>query len=137
MSSRVRDFLPGAPEPAAGQPAELAPFAFPSPLKTLRSSRGNEIRLYPTRVLAAALERTPGTIREWEYAKVLPAPYIFHEGDPQGRRRLYSEEMILKLRRLAAECGLLPPGPPGHARKIPEEFPRLAELLFEQIKEAA
>lgn len=67
-------------------------------------------RLYSIGVMARALNRASGTLRLWEESGVIPKPtLILPSGTPNGKRRLYTEEQIMGLRRIAREEGILSP----------------------------
>lgn len=60
--------------------------------------------------LAEALNRKPVTIRKWEREKVIPkATYVKPgaNGDPRGRRRLWSRPQVEALVEIAESEGIL------------------------------
>jgi hypothetical protein len=87
------------------------------PLDLLGAAKGKmypvgdtEIELFSISQLAAALHRQPVTIRKWERDGVIPnATYVKPgaDGDPRGRRRLYSRAQVEAMVRIAHEEGLL------------------------------
>lgn len=68
---------------------------------------GNKLTLYPISVLATKLsealgdERTTQTIRKWEVQGIIP-PAIFRV----GQKRLYAQEQIDCICRIAKECNI-------------------------------
>ena len=68
---------------------------------------GKSVMLYPISVLAKELSealgdtRTTQTIRKWENNKIIP-PALFRVGD----KRLYSQEQIDAICRVAKECDI-------------------------------
>lgn len=71
------------------------------------SVKGQEKKLFPISVLAERLskalkdERTTQTIRKWEKSKIIP-PATFRIGG----KRLYAEEQIEAICRVAKECNI-------------------------------
>lgn len=127
--TRLKDFLPGAEPP---RPAD-------HPVPDYDDVPGrpalviNGTRYYQIGALAAALQRSAGTIREWERTGVIPPGFSTNPGSRNGRRRLYSRDQILLLRELARECGVLDN---PRATVKGSEFARAAAVLFEQLREA-
>lgn len=62
----------------------------PAVKQTFKLPNGEEIELFYIGTLAAALGRTPNTIRKWEISGVIPDPLF---KDAHGHR-LYSKEQI-------------------------------------------
>lgn len=128
--TRIKDFIPGA-EPRC-TPPDPEPHADDDMLGRPVLTDTGGTAYYPISALAAALNRTNGTMRAWEHDKVIPPGYIINPGSRNGRRRLYTRKQILRLRELAAECGIL--DDPRAVVKA-SEFSRLAWLLFDAIRE--
>lgn len=61
----------------------------------LYSVSGRTVELYPVRVLAEALHRTPICVKNWERAGLFPKPLFKLAEDPE--RRLYSRAQIVNL----------------------------------------
>ena len=85
---------------------------------------------YPIGALAAALNRSPNTIRDWERNKIIPPGLIINGSSRNGRRRLYTGAWIRGLRQLADECGALDN---LNYAVAGSEFSQLAFVLFEQL----
>lgn len=81
--------------------------------------------------LAAALGRSPVTLREWEREGIIPrATYQVNAASKNGRRRLYTREQIEGLVKLAVEEGILI----SHQRPIKEtQFAARALILFKKF----
>lgn len=71
--------------------------------KTVSLPSGDKLELFYISKLAEALGRTPQTVRRWEIAKIIP-PTIFKD---RFGKRLYSQEQIDVLVRVAEECGIV------------------------------
>lgn len=127
--TRVRDFLPGAqPEPAQPSPRAVSDDDLLG--RPVRIA-GDDSDYYPLSALAAALNRAPGTVRDWAYKGIIPEGYSRPGRTRNGNRRLYTRQQILMLRQLAAECGVL-----DNLRAVVagSEFSRAAVVLFERLK---
>lgn len=126
----LRDFLPGAPpsQPVVKQsaPADEAAWFLGSPVRI----GGEPSDYYPISALAAALNRSPNTIRDWERERIIPPAFILNKDSPNGRRRLYTGAQIRGLRQLAAECGALDD---LRYQVNGSEFSQLAFVLFAQL----
>lgn len=85
--------------------------------------------------LARALERKPGTIRKWESEGVIPnATFVLPSSDQRGQRRLYTEEQIVGLRKIAQEEGLLDTTTGGRYTAIEQtNFRQRALALFKEL----
>lgn len=125
----LRDFRPGA-EPAHAQPETPAD----DDILGRPALVAGGTRYYTIGALAAALNRSTVTIREWHRLRVIPNAYITNADSRNGRRRLYTEQMILQLRQLAADCEVLDN---PRAPIIGSEFSRLSFVLWNKLKEAA
>lgn len=71
---------------------------------------GKEVELFSISQLAEALNRKPVAIRKWEHEGVIPKATFVKpgkDGDPRGRRRLYSREQVEAVVRIAGEEGIL------------------------------
>lgn len=126
--TRLKEFLPGA-EPARPRhqpPADDDMLGRPALLI-------NGTSYYRIGALAAALNRSASTIREWERTGVIPSGFSTNPESRNGRRRLYSRDQILMLRELARECGVL-----DNPRVTVKgsEFARLSAVLFERLRDA-
>lgn len=126
--AQLRNFLPGAePVRDTPQPEHDDSDFLGSPV----TIGGEPSGYYPIRSLAAALNRSPGTIRDWETAGVIPESYVLNKDSRNGRRRLYTRAQILMLRRLAAEYGILD----NHRAIVKDsEFSRLSFVLFDRLR---
>lgn len=58
---------------------------------------GQPVELYKPQVLAAALDRTSRSIRNWEVEGLIPKPLFEVRGIPTEGRRWYSREQIINL----------------------------------------
>lgn len=128
----LRHFLPGAEPPRE----ETAPEDTDDDIlgRPAVPGGGGTPDLYRISSLAAALRRSPGTIRDWERAGIIPRGYVLNDESRNGRRRLYSRQQILMLRQLAAECGILD----DHRATVKgSEFSRLAFILFDRLRDEA
>lgn len=99
---------------------------------------GVETKFYAIGELARLLNRKSVTIRKWEAEGFIPkATFIAPSGDKRGKRRLYSEEQILGLVRIAREEGVLEPSAKGAWKSITDtQFRNKAIQLFKEINEA-
>lgn len=130
MALRVRDLLPGAPPapppPRQERPGAEADWFLGDPV----TIGGVPSQYYPIGVMAAALNRSQNTIREWERARIIPPAMILNRDSINGRRRLYTGAQIRGLRQLAGECGAL------DNLRYPvkdSEFSQLAFVLFAHL----
>ena len=80
--------------------------------------------------LAAALNRSRGTIRDWERNKIIPRGLIINGSNRNGRRRLYTAAWIRGLRQLADECGALDN---LNYAVVGSEFSQLAFILYDHL----
>jgi|AntRauTorckE6833_2_1112554.scaffolds.fasta_scaffold00366_3 DNA-binding transcriptional MerR regulator len=70
----------------------------PDKVKTIN---GEQVDLYYVGALADALGRTSQTVRKWEIAGTIPKAIFKSNG-----RRMYSEEQIKEIVRVAEECNI-------------------------------
>lgn len=132
---RIRDFLPGAD---AGPPADTQEqdrTDFDELLGRPVITGGDAATsFYPIGRLAAALNRSAGTLRDWERAGIIPEGYVINGDSRNGRRRVYTGQQIRGLRQLALECGIL-----DDLRAVVKgsEFSRLSYMLFDRLRDAA
>lgn len=95
--------------------------------------RGIEVQFFGIGDLARVLNRKPMTIRAWENERLLP-PSGFtkpgRDGDPRGRRRLWTRKQIEGIWRIAMEEGILQPGP----SVLKTKFTIKVTALFAQLK---
>jgi hypothetical protein len=133
---KLRDFIPGA-APARTQPAAQLPDGDTAGFLGRPAIVSDGTEYYYIRSLAAALNRTPKTIREWEQSGVIPRSFIINDGSRHGQRRLYTREQILLLRELAGECGILGNTRSGSYVLKGSEFSRLAHMLFDRLRQEA
>lgn len=98
--------------------------------------RGVETDLYQMSSLSAALNRQPVTIRKWEADGVIPQPtYLVGSHDARAKRRLYTKDQLLGLRRIAEEEGILYPNANGKWKPVEQtDFRRKALELFKQLE---
>lgn len=98
---------------------------------------GKEINFYTVGELARALNRKPVTIRKWEADGVIPkATFIAPSSDKRGKRRLYTEDQIAGLVRIAKEEGLLEPNAHGAWKAVGKtQFREKALKLFKELAE--
>jgi len=71
---------------------------------------GQETEFFTVGQLAQALGRQPVTIRKWEREGIIPKATFQtpgKDGDPRGRRRLYTREQVEGIVRIAHEEGVL------------------------------
>lgn len=125
----LRDFLPGAESPRPETQPVTA--AHDDILGSPVVIGGEPSGYYPISSLAAALNRSPGTIRDWERHGIIPRGYILNKDSRHGRRRVYTRAQILMLSRLADEYGIR-----DNPRAIVKdsEFSRLSFVLFERLR---
>lgn len=97
---------------------------------------GKNIELFGIGQLASALNRRSVTIRKWETEGFIPvATYSLSGADHRGRRRLYSKEQIMGLRRLAADEDLLYPNANNKWKSVyATDFKRKATELFKSLQ---
>jgi len=102
------------------------------------SVQGQEVDLYQMSALSSALNRQPVTIRKWEAQGIIPQPtYMTGSHDNRAKRRLYTKEQLLGLRRLAEEEGILYPSANGKWKPVEQtDFRRKALELFKQLERA-
>lgn len=94
---------------------------------TITLKNGMELKLVPIRELAEALGRTSGAVRKWEYSGVLPQSGF----RDKNNNRLYSEDQLKAVRRVAEEVKLTPGKPQSFTRfgvRIAEEFAKLNKI---------
>jgi len=66
---------------------------------------GRRYSLVTTGYLAAAIGRTPRTVRLWQEQSLLPrAPFVLHFKSPYARRWLYPAEFVDAVADIAAVC---------------------------------
>lgn len=103
----MTEFFPGSSRPIAPVPGQRAVV----PPARIRTKVGNiEMELYTISEVAEALRRKPVTIRKWEREAVIPkATFVKpgRNGDPRGRRRLYSRAQVEALVEIAESEGIL------------------------------
>lgn len=71
---------------------------------------GKDVEFFTLGQLAAALHRKPVTLRRWESDGVIPAPRFSMpgtDGDPRGRRRLYTRSQVEGIVSIANQEGLM------------------------------
>lgn len=94
---------------------------------------GTETEFFTVGQLATALGRQPVTIRKWEREGVIPKATFQapgKDGDPRGRRRLYSREQVEGMVRIAHEEGVLV----SHQKPIKDtQFTPRVIALFERL----
>lgn len=100
--------------------------------------QGVETKFYTIGELARLLNRKSVTIRKWEAEGFIPkATFIAPSGDKRGKRRLYTEDQILGLNKIAREEGVLEPNAKGAWKSITEtQFRAKAIQLFKDLNEA-
>jgi hypothetical protein len=98
---------------------------------------GNETEFWTTGVLAEVLNRKSVTIRKWENEGIIPKSlFTSPSPDPRGKRRLYTREMILGIRDIASEEGILEPNSRGKWKAVEgTEFRNRVARLFKEISE--
>lgn len=91
---------------------------------------------YTIGALCLALNRLPVTIRKWEKDGVIPKPtYIRSSADPRGKRRLYTKDQIMGMRKIAEDEGLLEPNANGHWKPLTgTEFRTKVLALFFELE---
>lgn len=97
--------------------------------------QGIEVEFFGIGGLAAALNRSPVTLRTWEAEGVLPTSGWTKPGkdrDPRGRRRLWTRAQVEGIWRIAREEGVLEPGPRINILKT--QFTGRVKALFEQLR---
>lgn len=97
---------------------------------------GQRVKLYPVGALASFLNRKPGTMRKWENEGIIPnATYVLPSDSVNGQRRLYTEEQIRGLRRIAEEEGILEPSAGGKWSAVETtQFRSRALQLFKELE---
>lgn len=97
---------------------------------------GKEVDLYQIASLSAALNRRPVTIRKWEAEGIVPQPtYLTGSHDSRAKRRLYTKDQLLGLRKIADEEGLLYPSANGKWKPVEQtDFKRKALELFKRLE---
>lgn len=71
---------------------------------------GTDVEFFTLGQLAAALHRKPVTLRRWESDGVIPTPRFSmpgQDGDPRGRRRLYTRAQVEGIVSIAYQEGLM------------------------------
>ena len=102
-------FFPGSRQPLGPVPGPPRDVLANVKGKTF-TVRGREIELFTIGQVAQALNRSPQTLRAWERDHVIPnATYTKPgaNGDPRGRRRLYSREQVEVIVAAAEATGIL------------------------------
>lgn len=97
--------------------------------------QGVDVEFYPISSLAAALNRTTGTIRMWEGTGLIPTSGWSKPGrdrDPRGKRRLWTRAQIEGVVQIAREEGVLFPGPRINVTRT--RFTERVTALFEQLR---
>lgn len=97
--------------------------------------QGVDVEFFPISVLAAALNRTTGTIRMWEATGILPTSGFTKPGkdrDPRGKRRLWTRAQIEGIVQIAIEEGIWQPGPRINVTRT--RFTERVTALFEQLR---
>lgn len=102
------------------------------------SLKGVKYTLYSIGALAAALNRTPQTIRVWENKRIIPAATITKKSNADksehGNRRLYSRKQIEGLIKIAEEEDVLEPQGSGRFKPIRStDFASRARELFKDL----
>ncbi|MER5754315.1 MerR family transcriptional regulator [Streptomyces sp. NPDC002088] len=96
---------------------------------------GVETEFFTVGDLAKALGRQPVTIRKWEREGVIPKSTYQSpgkDGDPRGRRRLYTREQVEGIVRIAHEEGVLV----SHQKHIKDtQFSARVIDLFKRLAE--
>lgn len=98
---------------------------------------GVEREFFTVGDLAHALGRRPGTIRKWERDAVLPRATFIKpgtDGDPRGRRRLYSRDQVEGIIEIAREERVLDPR--VQVTLASTNFTSRVTALFRALKEA-
>lgn len=100
------------------------------------SVNGVDTDLYQMGSLSAALNRQPVTIRKWEAEGIIPQPtYLTGGHDTRAKRRLYTKDQLLGLRKIAEEEGILYPSGNGKWKPVEQtDFRRKALELFKQLE---
>lgn len=118
----MTEFFPGSRTPIPDFPPEpsaaTAPFdlelAVGKPVDFVIEHRKN-MPVYSIGQLAVMLNRKPGTIRMWERQEIIPvalwSKVVTAKGDEidpiRGYRRYYSAKQLIRMRQIAADCGVL------------------------------
>jgi hypothetical protein len=90
---------------------------------TIMYFEGEPLELYPIGDLAAALERSPATVRRWEQLGILRKGFRLSSSDQRGDRRLYTQTQIDLVVDSARKAGIT------EARSSREELGALAQAL--------
>lgn len=95
--------------------------------------RGTEMEFFSIGQLGRALgNRSPNTLRAWEREGILPkSPYVKPSATPNGRRRMYTRQMIEGLVDIAKQEGVL--WPDKGIRLSDTRFAERAKALFEHL----
>ena len=97
---------------------------------------GEDVEFFSVGQLARALGREPGTIRKWEAQGVIPKATFQvpgRDGDPRGRRRLYSRKQVEGLVQIAEDEGLMDFGATRKSFNTTQFKPRVLELFRETL----
>lgn len=97
---------------------------------------GEDVEFFSVGQLARALGREPGTIRKWESQGVIPKATFQvpgRDGDPRGRRRLYSRKQVEGMVKIAEDEGLMDFGVPRKSFSTTQFKPRVLELFRETV----
>lgn len=130
MSNGER-FFPGSRQPLGRAPGLRDPLEGLSG-KTF-TIKGREVELFTITELSRALNRQPVTVRKWESHGYIPKATFVKpgtDGDPRGRRRLYSREQVEALVRIATEEKVLVD---LHRQISKTQFKAKALAAFKQI----
>lgn len=142
MTNFTDEFYPGSKQKMKQYGKNYKSPAFEEPEDmTLGRSREfmlgtKRVKLYPVGELAQALGRKPVTIRKWENEGIIPQSiYWSPSEDPRGVRRLYTEEQIRGLRKIADEEGILRPNANGKWPPVEgTSFRNKALKLFQELE---
>lgn len=100
-------FYPGSNQPIVRDPA---PSTVDPDMGRTVSIGGVRRRVFSTGEVARLLNRKTVTIRTWEQKGIIPRAVYVKPGknkDKRGRRRLYTQEQVEGMVRIAAEEGIL------------------------------
>jgi hypothetical protein len=69
-------------------------------------ANGHTCKLVTTGYVAAAVGRSPWTVRHWQQIGLLPrAPFILQPKDPRARRHLYPADFVNRLPQIIEDGG--------------------------------
>lgn len=97
---------------------------------------GKQVEFYSIGQLAAALNRSPITVRRWERQGIIPVAKFVKpgtDGDVRGKRRLYSRAQVEGMVAAARETGIL--GDLGKAIRDTDFTARVIKI-FQEIEGA-